>query len=112
MVAIVGAVGVAGRVARRVLQLADEPAQRRRFIADRIPEPRVETALYLRQRSLRPDGRCRENRRRQRWRIAEDGKDVVVRSKEPAQLERAPVALEANEGLAPGERAAARIRLD
>src|SRR5208282_2973096 len=67
--------------------------------------------LEFGQRSLGPDGRGGKNGRGQRRRVAEDGQDVVVGRQKVAGLQGAPVALQADEGLAAGKRAAAGVRL-
>src|SRR2546428_9647312 len=104
-----GAVGIARRVPGRVLQLTAESVPSRRLVADRVAQARVETALALGQRTLRPQGRGRENRRRQRWRVAEHRMNVVVGREEFSKLEGSPFALQPDKGFSRCEREPASV---
>src|SRR6266496_2889317 len=103
MVAVVRAVGVARRVSSRILQLTGESAENRRFVANRVAEPCVETALHLRKRALRPDRGGRKDRRRECRCVPEDRQDVVVGREEAAELQGTPVSLKPDEGFASAE---------
>src|SRR6185437_3969378 len=103
-VAVVAAVRIAGCVSGGELQRGGKALERRRLVADRVAEPRVEPPLRLAQCALCPQRRGRENRGCQCRRVAENRMNVVVRRQEIAELHRAPVALEADPGFARGKR--------
>ena len=74
-----------------VLEPPLKPDDRRRIVADRLPQAVVEAAgLRRAQKALRPQRRRRQDRPRQRRRVAEDRLDVVVRRQEISHLERSP----------------------
>ena len=96
-------VGKARRVAERDLRTEIEAAPHRRVITERVAETRVETAVELRQRSLRPQVGRRQDRRRVRRNVTENGMQIVVGHQELAHLERAPGPLQADERFATRE---------
>src|SRR5438105_1661029 len=105
-------VGVARSIARRVLELSAQAVDGRRLVADRIAQTGIEAALALGQRSLRPHRGSRKYRCRQRRRVAEYGMDVVVGREEFAELDRSPLALQAEKRLAGSQRRAPGVCLN
>ncbi len=107
-----GADGVAVRAQQPrvacVLEGGVEARNRRGVVADRLPQPVVESAgLRRAQETLRPQRRRREDRARQRRDVAEDRQDVVVGPEEVAHLEAAERPVKAHERVAAGEDAGA-----
>jgi len=111
---VVAGIGTGGTrpVAQRDLAAEREAGERRRVVAQRVAEARVEAAVSLGQRSLRPDVGRRQDRRRVRGNVTEDRVHVVEGHQELAHLERAPRPLEADERFATAEVAAVGIAVD
>ncbi len=104
--------GDARAVAHRHLAAERQAVERRRVVAHRVAEPRVEAAVGLRVSALCPQRRRRQDRRRVGRDVAEDGVQIVQGHQEVAHLERAPATLEADERFAIGRHAAAGVALD
>src|SRR5688500_6465573 len=97
---------------QRDLRAADEARDVRRVVAERVAQARIEAARRLRGRALRPDRRGRQDRRGERRHVTEDRVRVVVRGQEVAYEHRYPRALQPDERVATGQRAAAGVAGD
>ncbi len=111
VVAGVGA-GGAGTVAQRDLAAERQAVPRRRVVAQRVAETRVEAAVRLRGIALRPERSRRQDRRRVRRDVTEDRVHVVEGHQEMPHLERAPGALQADKGVTAAEVAAVGVAVD
>ena len=112
VISVVAAIRVARRIARRILPSRGKAAEVRAVVPKAVAGARIEAALGLVQRSLRPQRGRRQDRGGQRRCITEDRVQVVLRHQEPAYGELAPASLQANKRFAAAQITGVGVAID